>query len=98
MCYYIILKNNMNLAAWVKIILGMVVISVLGFYLCLADNYVSTLTHEGETIQIWRDELGIPLVTAPSFKAAMYGWGYVTAEDRLFQISFRRLLLQGRLG
>ena len=28
----------------------------------------------------------------------MYAWGYVVAEDRLFQMSFRRLLGQGRLS
>ena len=28
----------------------------------------------------------------------MYAWGYVTAEDRIFQMSFRRLLGSGRLS
>ena len=28
----------------------------------------------------------------------MYAWGYVTAEDRLFQMTFRRKLGQGRLS
>ena len=28
----------------------------------------------------------------------MYAWGYVTAEDRLFQMAFRRRLGQGRLS
>lgn len=28
----------------------------------------------------------------------MFAWGYVTAEDRLFQMSFRRLLGSGRLS
>ena len=28
----------------------------------------------------------------------MYAWGYVTAEDRLFQLAFRRKLGQGKLA
>ena len=28
----------------------------------------------------------------------MYAWGYVTAEDRLFQMTFRRKIGQGRLS
>jgi len=28
----------------------------------------------------------------------MYGWGYVTAEDRLFQLAFKRLIGKGRLS
>jgi acyl-homoserine lactone acylase PvdQ len=28
----------------------------------------------------------------------MYAWGYVTAEDRLFQLSFKRLIGKGKLS
>lgn len=28
----------------------------------------------------------------------MYAWGYTIAEDRIFQISFRRKIGQGRLS
>jgi penicillin amidase len=40
----------------------------------------------------------MPYVKAPSFSSAMYGWGYVTAEDRLFQMAFKRLAGQGKLS
>jgi acyl-homoserine lactone acylase PvdQ len=28
----------------------------------------------------------------------MYAWGYVTSEDRLFQLAFKRLIGQGKLS
>ena len=28
----------------------------------------------------------------------MYGWGYVTAEERLFQLAFKRLVGKGKIS
>jgi len=28
----------------------------------------------------------------------LYGWGYATSEDRLFQMAFKRLIGKGRLS
>lgn len=45
-----------------------------------------------------RGDNNIPEIHAQSYKSALYAWGYVDAEDRLFQIAFKRLLIQGRVS
>lgn len=67
-------------------------------YQILGINFVSELDYKGSKITIKRVEHNIPEVHANSFEAALYGWGYVTAEDRLFQLAFKRVSIQGRLS
>ena len=64
----------------------------------LKVHFTQKLRFEGEIINIHRDEFNIPEIHAQSHRGAMYAWGYVTAEDRLFQMTFRRLIVQGRLS
>ena len=49
-------------------------------------------------VNIYRDEWGTPHIVASRDEGAIYGLGYVTAQDRLFQINFARLKIQGRLA
>lgn len=50
----------------------------------------------GEQVEIVRDAHGVPHVFASTDRGAMYGAGYATAQDRLFQMCFYRLAIQGR--
>jgi penicillin amidase len=50
------------------------------------------------TIEILRDEWGIPHVFADTDEGAMYGLGYATAEERGFQMTYARRIMQGRLA
>jgi penicillin amidase len=50
----------------------------------------------GEPAEIVRDELGVPHIYADSMRAAFHALGYATAQDRLFQMTIARLIMQGR--
>lgn len=64
----------------------------------LSLSYATALNYDSHTIDIQRDEFNIPIIRAHSLEAALYAWGYVAAEDRLFQMGFRRYIGQGRLS
>ncbi|MEZ4336355.1 MAG: penicillin acylase family protein [Sandaracinaceae bacterium] len=49
-------------------------------------------------LRVLRDERGVPHIDAGSLEEAMYALGWVHAEDRLFQMHYRRLRMQGRLA
>jgi len=51
-----------------------------------------------ETITIIRDFYGIPHIFAYTDEGAMFGLGYVSAEDRLVQMEYSRRVVQGRLA
>ena len=88
--------STINLA--VKVILFCIISTLIILYVGFKPHYATSLNINGETVTISRDEFNIPTVHAPSFSSMMYAWGYITAEDRLFQISFRRMIGKGRLS
>lgn len=49
-------------------------------------------------VALLRDAWGVPHVFAPSDRAALYGLGWATAEDRLFQMLTSRLMVEGRVA
>ncbi len=49
-------------------------------------------------IEIHRDENGIPYIIAENKADAIRGQGFVTAQDRLFQIEYFRRLIKGQLA
>ena len=63
-----------------------------------ADGSGSTGEPQGTRIEIIRDDRGVPHIYAPTDEDAMYGAGYQTAVDRLYQIEMMRRLLTGRLS
>lgn len=50
------------------------------------------------SVDIVRDIHGVPHVFAPTAEAAFYGVGWVTAQDRLFQMEMSRRMMRGRLA
>jgi len=50
-----------------------------------------------DEITVVRDEKGLPYVYARSLQDLIFGQGFVTAQDRLFQIHLMRLKASGRL-
>ena len=50
------------------------------------------------TVTIVRDEDGVPHIEAQSRDDALFGLGYVHAQDRLWQMEFQRRTVQGRLS
>jgi penicillin amidase len=51
-----------------------------------------------EDVEIIRDTWGIPHVFAATDEGAMFGAGYATAADRLYQMHRHRMAYQGRLA
>lgn len=60
---------------------------------CLAASGVAQTS-----VDIVRDVHGVPHVFAPTADAAFYGVGWVTAQDRLFQMEMSRRMMRGRLA
>ncbi|MEW6347839.1 MAG: penicillin acylase family protein [Thermodesulfobacteriota bacterium] len=49
-------------------------------------------------VKVMRDEKGMAYIHAQSFHDAIIAQGFVTAQDRLFQMQVTRLLAQGRIA
>lgn len=49
-------------------------------------------------VRVVRDERGVPHIFAPSDEDAVRAFGYVVAQDRLFQMDFLRRYTSGRLS
>jgi len=47
---------------------------------------------------VWRDDFGVPVLSAKSDKDLYYAVGYVMASDRLWQMDLLRRVTQGRLS
>jgi penicillin amidase len=50
------------------------------------------------TVSVLRDTYGVPHITANDLHDVIFAQGYVTAQDRLFQLEFNRRVAQGRLA
>lgn len=59
---------------------------------------MATVRGIGASVQIDRDEYGIPHIHAATERDAWFGLGYAEAQDRLFQMEFSRRVGQGRMS
>lgn len=57
-----------------------------------------TVSGPTASVEILRDEFGIPHIIAESPNDAYFGLGFVHAQDRMFQMEQQRRLSQGRLS
>lgn len=51
-----------------------------------------------ESVEIWRDERGIPHIRAQATRDLFFAHGYVQAQDRLWQLDYMRRQALGRLS
>jgi penicillin G amidase len=51
-----------------------------------------------DRVSVLRDSWGVPHITANDLHDVSFAEGYVTAQDRLFQMEFNRRVAQGRLA
>ena len=49
-------------------------------------------------VEVWRDGRGVPHLRAPSGEDLLFAQGYVTAQDRLWQMDLTRRLAHGELS
>ncbi len=86
---------------WVGLILVVVVLAVVVSLPYLNDyqkNGELTLPGLKEPVTIKRDEKGMAFIYAQNLPDAIMAQGFVTAQDRLFQMQITRLLAQGRIS
>ena len=81
-----------------KILLVAAVVAAGALYFLFAPTYATQVSYKGSTITIHRNRHNIPSIYAPSRQSYFYAIGWVQAEDRLFQMTFKLLLVQGRLS
>jgi len=71
-------------------------LSLISFPL-LGNDFPGTIA-QNETVQIWTDESGVPNVVASSTAGAYWGYGYVLARERMFQLELLRRSVKGTLS
>jgi penicillin amidase len=86
-------------------VLAVVVVGVVGvggFVLVQRSlpQVTGTLTVGGlhNSVSVLRDQWGVPHITGADLHDVAFAQGYVTAQDRLFQMEFNRRVAQGRLA
>ena len=57
-----------------------------------------TLSGLRQKVRVLRDEKGMPYIYAASLDDAVLAHGFVTAQDRLFQMELTRLFASGRIS
>ena len=80
-----------------KVLVITLTVAAAALFLLFSPKYASSLYY-GEIVHIQRDANNIPTITAQSKKGYFYAMGRVHAEDRLFQMTMKRLVVQGRLS
>jgi penicillin G amidase len=89
-----------------KALLGILILAVLlavGGYLYLRSfipDYDQVLTVSGlkDRVAVERNRFGVPTITAGNDEDLYFAWGYVNAQDRLFQMEITRRIAQGRIS
>jgi penicillin amidase len=80
----------------------MVLASALpGLFLCraqAADPGCSTLDVRGDQVTVCRDDFGRPHIFADTNRGLFEAYGYVVAQDRLWQLELNRRAARGRLA
>ncbi|MCJ7808962.1 MAG: penicillin acylase family protein, partial [Desulfobulbaceae bacterium] len=92
---------------WIKRLFFLPVFLVIGYFaIRWFLPYLNDYQRDGEVIlpgleksvTVKRDEKGMAYIYAENVHDAMMAQGFVTAQDRLFQMQLTRLFAQGRIG
>ena len=59
---------------------------------------LTTLTVGAEQVRIYRNEFGVPHIFAETNRGLFEAYGYVVAQDRLWQLELNRRAARGRLS
>ena len=68
------------------------------FYRSLPQASGTIATQVSQPVEVTRDALGVPHIKAKTLEDALYAEGYVTAEDRMWQMDTLRRLSAGELS
>lgn len=89
-----------------KILIVAVLVLILiisGAYIFLRKglpDYTSDISAPGlaHPVSVERNRFAVPTVTAQNMEDLFFAWGYVNAQDRMFQMEFTRRVGQGRIA
>lgn len=89
-----------------KILLVVVIVIaliIIGLYLYLRKglpSYSSDITAPGLSapVRVERNRFAVPTLHANNLEDLFFAWGYVNAQDRIFQMEFIRRVGQGRIS
>lgn len=84
-------------------LLGVIIIAVVGVWLFLRSylpDYETDIKAAGlnKPVTVERNRFAVPTITAENDDDLYFAWGYVNAQDRIFQMEFTRRVAQGRLS
>lgn len=87
----------------VNVLIAIAVLAAAGafywvFYRALPKTSGTLTTLVTRQVEVGRDDLGIPHIRAKNLDDALFVQGYVTAEDRMFQMDAMRRLAAGELS
>jgi penicillin amidase len=87
----------------VNVLIAIAVIAAGGtfywiFYRSLPRTSGTLETQVSQPVEVSRDALGVPHIQAKTLEDALYAQGYVTAEDRMWQMDTLRRLSSGELS
>ncbi|MBW2615407.1 MAG: penicillin acylase family protein [Deltaproteobacteria bacterium] len=86
-----------------SIILIVILVIVIGLYVYLRSfipEYNDEITAPGlkDAVTIERNRYAVPTIIAQNDEDLYFAWGYVNAQDRMFQMEFTRRVAQGRIS
>lgn len=82
---------------------GLLIIILISFYVYLRSflpEYSGSLTAPGlnDVVTVERNQFAMPTITAQNDDDLYFAWGYVNAQDRMFQMEFTRRIAQARIS
>ena len=82
------------------IILILCMISLYGYLRSFIPDYSAEISAPGlhDTVIVERNRYAVPTITAKHDDDLYFAWGYVNAQDRMFQMEFTRRVAQGRIS
>src|SRR5262245_4088230 len=66
------------------------------FFVAGISTCLMSASAPSNNVTITRDTYGVPYVVADTAEAAYYGLGFASAQDRLFQMYYYRLIARGQ--
>ncbi|WP_370529748.1 penicillin acylase family protein [Alkalihalobacillus sp. AL-G] len=94
-------KKVVVMASMIVLVL-LIVASSVGVYVVQKSlpitNGSVTLSGISEPVTVYRDDTGVPHIEASNIRDLYFTQGYITAQDRLFQMDLSRRLASGRLS
>ena len=87
---------------FIKFLLPLLIFSPVPLYfIARPSDYNQTVFLERPNmgdIKILRDEFAVPHIISDNLKDVYYGIGYAQAQDRLWEMNFKKLIFSGRLS